>query len=69
MNINEIDKKTAEALGVLYELKEANKKPRQTRFTKDQVRGNAMRVLNVIANLNQSERKRVLSHALKLNEI
>ena len=69
MRIEEMDKETAIKLNVLEEWKKARRKPRQGRFSKEQVRSNAMRVLNVVANLKQSERKRVLTFALQLNEL
>lgn len=69
MNITEMDRESAEKIGVIDEWRKANRKPREQRFTKDQVRSNAMRVLNVVANLTQAERKRVLNHALRLNEV
>jgi len=69
MNICEMDKETAVKLGVHEEWKEAMRQPRTTKFTKEQVRSNSMRVLNVIAGLTQSERARVLAHAIKLNEV
>ena len=68
MKLKDMDKATASKLGVLEEWKKENKTPRQARFNKPQVRSNAIRVLNVVANLNQAERKRVLVHALRLNE-
>tara|TARA_R110002020_G_scaffold336283_2_gene551448 strand:+ start:580 stop:855 length:276 start_codon:yes stop_codon:yes gene_type:complete len=38
-------------------------------FTQEQVRQSAVRVMYVMAALSQSERARVLRHALKLNEV
>ena len=69
MNICEMDKDTAQKLGVYEEWKKAVRQPRTTKFTNEQVRSNSMRVLNVIAGLTQSERARVLAHAIKLNEV
>tara|TARA_B100000035_G_C21002706_1_gene555733 strand:- start:485 stop:694 length:210 start_codon:yes stop_codon:yes gene_type:complete len=69
MNINELDKETAEKLGLIADYKKAIRKPREQKFSKEQVRSNALKVLNVIANLNQSERARVLEHAIKLNSV
>ena len=43
-------------------------KPRQQQFSKDQVRTWAIRVLAVVADLNQDQRRRVLQHALKVNQ-
>ena len=67
--IEDMDQETAEKLGVLDQWKKANRKPRETKFSKEQVRSNSMRVLNVIANLTQRQRERVLNHSLKLNEL
>jgi len=39
------------------------------RFTKDDVRGYAMRCLAPLAGLTQQQRKRVLEHALKVNQV
>lgn len=41
--------------------------PREVRFTKDDVRGNAIRVLAAVSQLTQEQRKRVLLHAIKVN--
>ena len=38
-------------------------------ISKHEVRTYAIRVMNVIADLTPTERKRVLTHALKLNEV
>ena len=69
MNINELDKETAEKLGVLEMYKKAIRKPREQKFSKEQVRSNAIKVLAVVSGLNQSERERVLQHAAKLNSV
>lgn len=45
------------------------RKPRQTQFSKDQVRSHALRVLAELANLTQDQRTRVLAHASKVNQI
>ena len=50
-------------------LKEANKKPKQYNFTKEQVRQNAIKVLNTISQLSSTERARVLDHARKMNDV
>ena len=42
---------------------------RRHAFTKQHVRRHAIEVLNVIKALSQDQRKRVLTHALKLNEV
>ena len=45
------------------------KKERNYSFNQEQVRQNAIRVLGVIDKLTQSQRKRVLNFALKINEV
>jgi hypothetical protein len=44
-------------------------KPRQSQFSKDEVRTHALRVLAEISTLTQDQRRRVLEHALKVNGI
>jgi|TARA_B100001287_G_scaffold266929_1_gene261411 hypothetical protein len=45
------------------------KKERNYSFNQEQVRQNAIRVLGVMDKLTQSQRKRVLNFALKVNEV
>jgi len=50
-------------------IKEVNKKPKQYNFSKEEVRKNAIKVLNAISQLSYSERMRVLDHARKMNDV
>lgn len=45
------------------------RKPRETAFSKDELRGWSLKVLALMAGLSRSERERVLKHALKVNRV
>mgnify|MGYP001604618818 CR=1 FL=1 len=61
INLNDLEPAQRKALGV--------RKPRETDFTADDVRGHAIRCLAAIAGLTQQERDRVLRHAVKMNRL
>ena len=63
--ITELDPELIAKLGLSKEVV----KPREYKFTKDQVRSNAHNVMAVISKLSQNERRRVLEHCIKLNEV
>ena len=65
MNISELDPETLARLGLTHEIK----KERKYTFNKDHVRSHSMTVMGCISKLSQSERKRVLQHCLKINDI
>jgi len=44
-------------------------RPRRATMSKDDVRGHAIRVLAVIAELSQRDRRRVLEHAARVNAV
>lgn len=60
MNIDELDPETIKKLGL--------SKPKKHTFLAEHERQFAIKVLNVISNIKQSERSRVLRRALKMNE-
>lgn len=45
------------------------RKPRQSQFSKDEVRTHALRILAEVSSLTQDQRRRVLEHAVKVNAI
>jgi hypothetical protein len=61
INIDDIGPEQRRKLGI--------RKPRETHFSKDELRTWSLRCLAVLANLTRSERDRVLKHALKVNKI
>lgn len=65
MNINDLHPETLVKLGLAKEVA----KPREYKFTKDHVRTNAHNVMAVVSKLSQNERRRVLEHCLKINEV
>ena len=65
MNINDLNPETIAKLGLQKEVS----KPREYKFTKDMVRSNSLNVMAVISKLSQAERRRVLEHCLKINEV
>lgn len=60
LNIEDLDAETLKKLGL--------SKPRRFTFLAEHERQFAIKVLNVISGLKQSERDRVLRRALKMNE-
>ena len=44
-------------------------KPRTYKFTQEQVKQNALKVMGLLDKLTQSERKRVLAHCNKINSL
>jgi hypothetical protein len=61
INIDDIDPEQRKQLGI--------RKPRETAFSKDELRGWALKILALMANLTRAERDRVLRHALKVNKV
>jgi hypothetical protein len=45
------------------------RKPRETRFTMDELRGWSLKVLALMSSLSRQDRDRVLKHAAKVNRI
>jgi len=69
MKISELDKETAKKLGVEDLYKKDTRKPRVQKFSKEQVRSNALKALAILSGLTQDERRRVLNHCIQLNEV
>ena len=69
LNITELDKDTLKKLGLTDEHKKATRKPRVQKFSKEQVRQNALKALAILSGLTQDERRRVLNHAIQLHEV
>jgi hypothetical protein len=61
INLNDLDPEQRKQLGI--------KKPRETAFTKDELRGWSLKILALMANLSRAERERVLRHAIKVNKV
>ena len=61
INLNELDAEQRRELGL--------RKPRESQFSKDELRGWALKILAVMANLTRAERERVLKHALRVNKV
>jgi hypothetical protein len=61
IHLDELDPEQRKQLGI--------KKPRETAFSKDELRGWSLKILAVMANLSRAERERVLKHALKVNRV
>lgn len=61
IHLDDLDPEQRKQLGV--------RKPRETAFSKDELRGWALKCLALMANLTRAERERVLKHALKVNRV
>jgi hypothetical protein len=61
LNLADLDPETVKKLGL--------SKPKQYTFLVEHERQYAIKVLNVISNLKQNERDRVLRRAMKMNEV
>lgn len=61
LTLDDIPAATRQKLGL--------RKTRQSQFSKDAVRQHALRILAEIATLTQDQRRRVLQHAAKVNDV
>ncbi|HEY7425030.1 MAG TPA: hypothetical protein VH682_12435 [Gemmataceae bacterium] len=61
INLDDIDPEQRKKLGI--------RKPRETAFSKDELREWSLKILALIANLSRAERERVLRHAIKVNKV
>jgi hypothetical protein len=59
ITLEDLDPEQRKQLGI--------RKPRETAFSKEDLRGWALKTLALMANLSRAERERVLKHALKVN--
>jgi len=63
LNVSELNPETLEKLGLVQ------KEKRNYTFTAEDVKRHAFRVMAVLDKLDKSERKRVLAHCTKLNDV
>jgi hypothetical protein len=61
INLDDLDPEQRKAIGI--------RKPSETQFSKDELRGWSLKVLALMASLSRPERDRVLKHALKVNKV
>jgi hypothetical protein len=61
IHLDDLDPEQRKQLGI--------RKPRETAFSKDDLRGWALKTLALMASLSRAERDRVLKHALKVNRV
>lgn len=61
INLDDIDPEQRKQLGI--------RKPRETTFSKDEMRGWSLKILALMANLSRAERERVLRHALEVKKV
>lgn len=61
INADDLDPEQRKALGI--------KRPRESQFSKEELRGWALKILALMAGLSRTERDRVLKHALKVNRV
>ena len=61
INLDHIDPEQRKQLGI--------KEPRESTFSKDELRGWALRILALMASLSRAERERVLKHSLRVNKV
>jgi hypothetical protein len=61
LNLDDLTPEQRRELGI--------RKPRETAFSKDDLRGWSLKILACMASLSRAERDRVLRHALKVNKV
>ncbi len=61
IHLDDLDPEQRKSLGV--------RKPRETQFSKDEMRSWALKCLAILAPLSRGERSRVLKHAQKVNAV
>lgn len=61
INLDDIDPEQRKQLGI--------RKPRETTFGKDALRGWSLKILALMASLSRAGRERVLRHAIRVNKV
>ncbi len=61
INAGDLDPEQRKQLGI--------RKPRETAFSKDELRGWFLKILALMATLSRAERDRALRHAIKVNKV
>jgi hypothetical protein len=61
IHLEDLDAEQCKQLGI--------RRPRESAFSKEELRGWALKTLALMANLSRAERERVLKHPLKLNRV
>jgi hypothetical protein len=61
IHLDDLDTEQRKQLGI--------RNPRESAFSKEELRGWAIKTQALMANLSRAERERVLKHALKVNRV